>query len=489
MSELVGLQGQPIDVMAKLSQLLQVRSQQQALEGQAAQVQQEQQTARQRAGIAKYDWNKHIGADGTIDVESVASDPELAGIAGDSYIDLLSHVAQAKQGQLTQKSTLLDLRTEQRKAFAEMMNGLRSDKDVAQDNEVGRRKVNDEIIKYGQMYGADTLPVIEAYAPGLQKVPQGRMGDALRAMGLQALSAEQQASALSPQYANRGDSLVNVNPNADPNSAPDIKLQMGPGADILTDANGRQFRYNTQNNTVTPVGAPTGGGKPRASAPSPSAAPDAPTFVQPVPGQKDLETHVSDVRKADSDYGLNRHVNDEILRLSADTATGPGTKAWHNAIGKVAGLAGGDSVSDFQKIGAYLDRQSALAAQQMGLPDTNAGLATAANLTGTTEYAPGALQTKVKLTDALVEGAHQYRKGLDKVIGTGPNQDLSKLQAYRSQWADNFDPNVFRVENALRRGDKKELSQIKDEVGTNGMADLKLKSENLERLERGELLK
>jgi hypothetical protein len=145
-------------------------------------------------------------------------------------------------------------------------------------------------------------------------------------------------------------------------------------------------------------------------------------------------------------------------------------------------------VADFQKIGAYLDRQSALAAQQMGLPDTNAGLATAANLTGTTEYAPGALQTKVKLTDALVEGAHQYRKGLDKVVGTGANQDLSKLQQYRAQWADNFDPNVFRVENALRRDDKKELSQIREEVGSRGMAELKSKSENLRKLEAGELL-
>jgi hypothetical protein len=61
----------------------------------------------------------------------------------------------------------------------------------------------------------------------------------------------------------------------------------------------------------------------------------------------------------------------------------------------------------------------------------------------------------------MVEGAHQYRHGLDKVVGTGANQDLSKLQQFRAQWADNFDPNVFRAENALRREDKKELAQIR----------------------------
>ena len=484
MPELVGLGVQPADVMGKLSQLLTIR-------GQRAQVQQEEQNARQRKAIAAYDWNKHIGADGTLDVESVAADPDLAGIAGDSYIDLMSHVAQAKQAQLTQKSTLLGLRTEQRKQFSDIMTALRSDQDVAEDNDAGRRKVNDEMIRFGQLYGDDALPVLEAYAPGLQKVPKGRMSDALRAIGLQAESAGSQLSAQNPQYASQGAKLVNVNPNAAPGSAPDIRLEMGPGADILTDANGRQFRYNVQTNTVTPVGAPTGPApqRPRA-APSPTASPNEPTFVQPVPGQKDLETHISDVRKADSDYGINRHVNDELLRLSSDTTTGPGTKAWHNALGKIAGFThiGKDAVSDYQKIGAYLDRQAALASSQMGLPETNAGLQTAANLSGTTEYAPGALQTKVKLTDALVEGSHQYRQGLDKVIGTGPNQDLSKLQTYRSQWADNFDPNIFRAERAIARGDKKELDAMREELGTRGMAELKQKSDNLEKLSAGELL-
>jgi hypothetical protein len=197
---------------------------------------------------------------------------------------------------------------------------------------------------------------------------------------------------------------------------------------------------------------------------------------------------VIDVRKADSDYGQNQHVNDELIRLSKDTSTGPGTKAWHNTFGKLFGLGGGNQIADYQKIGAYLDRQAAMSATQMGLPETNAGLQTAANLSGTTDYTPAALQTKVNLTSAMVEGAHQYRHGLDKVVGTGANQDLSKLQQFRAQWADNFDPNVFRAENALRRDDKKELAEIREEVGSRGMAELKRKSENLRRLEAGELL-
>jgi hypothetical protein len=468
MADYVGLQGQPPDMLSKLSQLISIR-------GQQAQVQQEQQTAQQRAAIAKYDWNKHIGEDGTIDIESVAHDPELQSIAGDSYIDLMSHVANAKQQQLQAKSTLLGLRTEQRKALAEMVGGLRTDKDVAEDNDTGRQKVNDAFIQYQKVYGTrDTLPVLSAYGPPLQNAPKGRLGDALKAIQLQAFDVERQNQAQGPQYADQGAKLVNINPNADPNASLDIKKSVGPGTLITDPVTKNPFRLTGSGDTVVPVNSP----------------PNASTqFNKRVPQQDELEQHINQVRKADADYGQNQHVNDELLRLSKDTSTGPGSAIWHTGvIGKITGTFGGNAAADYQKIGAYLDRQAAMSQQQMGLPETNAGLQTAANLSGTTEYTPEALQTKVNLTSAMVEGAHQYRKGLDKVIGTGPNQDLSKLQQFRAQWADNFDPNVFRAENALRRGDKSELASIRDEVGSRGMADLKQKSENLRKLEAGELL-
>ncbi len=484
MPELVGLGVQPVDMMGKLSTLLTIRQQR-------AQVQQEEQNAEQRKNIAAYDWNKHLGEDGTLDVESFARDGEARIIFGDQYIPYLEKASVAKQQQLAAKSSLMTLRTDQRKRFAEMMTALRSDSDVAADNETGRQKVNAEMIRFGELYGEDALPVLSAYAPGLKRVPPKRMVDALAAIGLQAADADRQVEMQKPQFANTGGALKDVNPLTAGGPAEDIKLTIPPGAVAVQDANGRTFFVNPQApGNARAVGAGGGGPAPRSPKPAPSADPNAPTFVQPVPGQKDLEDHVAQVRKADTDYGVNRHVNDELLRLSGDTTTGPGTKTWHKVLGSIAGFThiGTDAVSDFQKIGAYLDRQAALSAQQMGLPETNAGLATAANLSGTTDYAPEALQTKVRLTDAMVEGAHQYRKGLDKVIGTGPNQDLSKLQEFRAQWADNFDPYVFRVENALRRGDKAELAQIREEIGSNGMAALKQKSENLRKLEAGELL-
>jgi hypothetical protein len=361
-----------------------------------------------------------------------------------------------------------------------MLGPLLSDKDVVEGSEKGKQKVNDAFVQYGELYGDDVLPVISAYAPGVQKAPPHALASGLRAIQMQAQSASQQVATQQRSDVSTGAVLKNVNPLAAADNTGDIPLSVGPS--IQTDANGRSFIIDPRTNTARAVGA---------GAPAPGASPNQPAgprFTQAVPGQADIQSSIETTRKADADYGSNRHVNDTILKLSEDTATGPGTAAWHKMLGRVAGVGGGNQIADYQTISAMLDRQAAMSAKQMGLPDTNAGLQTAAGLSGTTDYAPEALQTKVKLTDALVEGSHQYRQGLDKVVGTGQNQDLTRYNDFRAQWADNFDPNIFRAENAIRRGDKKELQAIKDEVGTRGMADLKQKSDNLHKLASGQLL-
>lgn len=478
MPEYVGLQAHAPDAFGTLSKLLSIKQQR-------AEVEMTEQTQRQRAALAKYDFTKHIDADGLPDLNSLVADPELHAAAGDQFQEVLAHAAAQRQQQIGNMQSLTTLRTDQRKNLADIVAGLRGDKDVAEDTDKGRQKVNDALIQFGETYGDDAVPVLQAYAAPLQKIPRGKMQTALTMLGLQTASADRQIEAQAPSYLNTGAEAVNINPLAAPGTAPSVKMALSPGVGIVTDANGRQFRMDQQTGRLVPIGAAGGAGAAPSSSPT---APTQPKFTQPVPGQQDLQEHISQVRKADSDYGQNQHVNDEILRLSKNTSTGPGTDTWHRLIGKVTGIGGGNQIADYQKIGAYLDRQAAMSATQMGLPETNAGLQTAANLSGTTDYTPEALQTKVSLTSAMVEGAHQYRKGLDKIIGTGPNQDLTKLQEYRSQWADNFDPNVFRAENALRRKDKDELTEIKKEVGADGMRDLKRKSDNLRRLESGALL-
>jgi hypothetical protein len=256
-----------------------------------------------------------------------------------------------------------------------------------------------------------------------------------------------------------------------------VRRGLSPGVQILTDSNGKQYRYNTQTNQI----------EGQIGQPAPGTTQGQGGFTQPIPNQGVKQQAIEDTRRADADYGVNRHVNDALLRLSQDTSTGPGTEVWHHVLGALGAPVGSNNVSDYQTIGAYLDRQAALSAKQMGLPDTNAGLATAASLSGTTSYQPKALQTKVKLTDALVEGAHQYRQGLDRVIGTGPNQDLSRYDAYRAAWAQSFDPNVYRLENAVRRKDTEEVQSLKKELGPDGLKALAQKRRNLIQLSQGQI--
>ncbi len=478
----VGLGIQVPDMATKLSQLLTIKSQQQGLAGQAAEVAGAQQTQRQRAALAKYDFGKHIGADGTVDLNSLTTDPDLREAAGDQYLDVLSHAAVAKQQQLEAKAKLVGLKGEQRNALSDMLGPLLSDPDVAAGNEKGKQKAGEAFVQYGTLYGDDVLPVIKAYAPGIQHAPPHGLAAGLRAIQMQAQSASQQVASQQPTLVNTGPVLKNTNPNVAADAGGDVPLGVGPG--VYTDANGRQFTLDPRTNQMTPIGS--GGGLN-----APPGAP-GPKFTQPVPQQKEIQDQIETARRADADpvkgYGASKHVNDTILKLSQDTATGPGTTAWHNALGRITGIGGGNQIADYQTISALLDRQAAMSATQMGLPDTNAGLQAAAGLSGTTEYAPEALQTKVKLTDALVEGSHQYRQGLDKVVGTGQNQDLTRYNDFRAQWADNFDPNIFRAENAIKRGDKAELAAIKAEVGTRGMAELKAKSDNLHKLASGQLL-
>lgn len=198
---------------------------------------------------------------------------------------------------------------------------------------------------------------------------------------------------------------------------------------------------------------------------------------------KDAAANIEDARAIGDHAPAVRNVNDQLLQLSSDTKTGPGTQT----LQKLATVVGLPSGSRYQEITAYLDRQAALSARQMGVPNTNAGLAASQSATGTTEYTPKALQEKVKFADALNSGAMAYRQGLDKAVGTGAAPDVSKYQSFRSAWSQNFDPDVFRAEDAMRHSDKAELASLTKRLGPQGMKALEQKSRNLRQLENGQI--
>lgn len=480
MAELVGLGVQSPDMLGKLSQLLQIKGAQQQLRSATAQAQMTEQDARQRSALASYDWNKHIGEDGTLDLESL-NDPELKAAAGDRYLEVLGHAVQAKTAQLQSKQTLVALRNDQRSAFAEMMGALRSDKDVAEDNEKGRQKVTQAMVQYGEMYGDDVLPVLKAYAAPLQKAPPGRMSDALRAIQLQANSAGQQLAAQQPQYTGRGGSLLQTNPNAAAGYG-EIPLTLPPGASIVTDQTGAQFVLNPQTNQVTPVG----GGRTPGGGPAPNTAPDR-TFKQPsYAGQAEdianYQHEVSSTRAAADAAPANRNIFQHILKLADETNTGPLVSFLQN--NPVGGQVFGDN---YQELGKYLEKNAIANMQAMGGPPSDARLSAAVAANGSTKFNPKALKAVTQFNYATNTGLERYRQGLDKAVGTKV-QDYTKLPDFKAAWAANFDIDAFRLENAVADGDVAAQKDILSGMTPGRRAEVARKMKNLDALaEKGRL--
>jgi hypothetical protein len=248
-----------------------------------------------------------------------------------------------------------------------------------------------------------------------------------------------------------------------------------------TNAAGQILNRSPQSGALSPAGSPAG--PPGAAGPPGGVNPTTAQAQTAQGAAKDAAANIEDARAIGDHAPAVRNVNDQLLQLSSDTKTGPGSQT----LQKLAAVAGLPSGARYQEITAYLDRQAALSARQMGVPNTNAGLAASQSATGTTEYTPKALQEKVKFADALNSGAMAYRQGLDKAVGTGAAPDVSKYQAFRSAWSQNFDPDVFRAEDAMRHADKAELASLKNRLGPQGMKTLAQKSANLRQLENGQI--
>jgi hypothetical protein len=250
-----------------------------------------------------------------------------------------------------------------------------------------------------------------------------------------------------------------------------------------TNAAGQILNRSPQTGALSPAGAGSSAGPPGAAGPPGGINPTTAQAQTAQGAAKDASEGIENARAIGDQAPGIRNVNSQLLKLSQETATGPGSQT----VQHIRAMLGMPSGSNYQEISAYLDRQAAMQARTMGLPNTNAGLAASQSATGTTEYTPKALQEKVKFADALNSGAMAYRQGLDKAVGTAAAPDISKYQAYRSAWTQNFDPDVFRAEDAMRHGDKAELADLKKRLGPEGMKTLAQKSANLRQLENGQI--
>jgi hypothetical protein len=203
---------------------------------------------------------------------------------------------------------------------------------------------------------------------------------------------------------------------------------------------------------------------------------------------KGANDHVEGIRQADNpiDYGNNMQIANQIRKLSQSTDTGPGTDTWHYVLGALGAPVGANNVADYQKLGAYLDRQAAGIRGAMGLPQTNEGTVQSKDIAGNVGYQAKALQEKNDLTQALTEGLHQYRTGLDRVAGFSGQASPQAVNQFKSAWTQNFDPNVFKGELAYSRS-KKEGDDFVRSLDPTEARSLAAKRKALQSLSKGEL--
>ncbi len=266
-------------------------------------------------------------------------------------------------------------------------------------------------------------------------------------------------------------------------AAPAVSKNIPPG--YMMAPNGTIVRADNSGLSVPGGGA--------AAAPAPgqprTAAQDAPAVNAPKAVQdaymkatQDANGHVEAVRSADENYGNNKAISSAVRRLASNTTTGPGTEMWNHAMG----ILGTPSANNYQELGAFLDRQAATVRGQMGLPGTNAGAEDAKMIAGNTAYNAKVIQDKNDYTEALTEGLHRYRNGLDRMAGFSGQASPQAVNQFKSAWTQNFDPNVYKGELAYGRS-KAEGDAFVKSLAPEEAKTLAAKRAALQSLSRGQV--
>ncbi len=449
----VGLGVQSPDMLTKLSELLTIK-------GQQAQVAGLQQTQRQRAALAKYDFGKHIGEDGTVDLNSLTTDPELRAAAGDQYLDILSHAATAKQQQLEAKSKLVGLKSEQRNALSDMLGPLLSDKDVIEGGDKGKQKVNDAFVQYGELYGKDVLPVISAYAPGVQKAPPHQLAAGLRAIQMQAQSASQQVASQQPNLVSTGAVLQNVNPNAAADAASNVPLTIAPGQQdvVTTDQLGNLNRIIRTPRGDIAATAPLGG---QEGGPARFGVGERASFENQA--QANFEA-VTANRQAASMAPQQLDQINKALKLSKEVSTG----SWaqnrahiESGIGSlIPGFAGMDDASKLQELDKFSERIATDASRVLGVnAKTDAERESIHKQNANIGYTPQAIQAVLQYAKAqtmAMEAKGNAQENWLKQKGNG----ITKQHEFETAFRQAYDPVVFQLEAADPEGQKKIIADL-----------------------------
>ena len=479
------------DMLGRLSSILGIRQQQQALQGQAAVVQQEQLKAEGQQGVndffQNHDFSKDTGPDGLTNPDLSMQSKDYQDLPGIAKPLVMQSLQGMRQRQLQNAQSFQNLNNDTLTQATQIIGGLANDPDVKTDTPAGRQKLDAAFGAIRQMT-PQAAALANIYQPMVDHAKPGQLLGAVQAFQLQGANAATQRQQQNPQLANvntgGATNIYNVQPEQGlqpgqqpvqrvPNTLPpQIINQPITGAPAVVGGAG--------GSTPRPLGGP----------PAATRSPTAPNAWSPYAGESsDIANNQNEVRqiRIQGDQApLVHNINEKILQLSADANTGPGTAAWQNALGALGAPFGLSPTASYQEIGKFLEKNAINNMQAMGGPPSDARLSAAAAANGSQTFSPQALQAVTKFNDATVTGLAAYRRGVDNYVGTR-NPDYTKLADFKSAWAKNFDVNVFLAENAFHNHDTAELTQLRQQLGPAGFKALAAKRKGLMSLEDGEL--
>lgn len=456
----IPLQVKKPDMVGRITDLLGMQRQQVALQS-------EKQTQTQRSNLASFDVSKVIGADGTIDLNKIPGSG-LREAAGDQYPEVLQQYMTVRQQQLAAKQSLVQLTDAQRNSFGEMMGALRSDPDVAKDTPAGREKVVQAFAQYAEMYGKDAESVLRAYAPPIQKAPQGKLGQVVQNIQLQATSASEQASRQAPQYTNVGSELKQTNPYAQPGQAPDsIPLGISPGeqAAPATDQLGNLFiqKRDARGNITgyEPVQGPARFGVGERQSFEQQAAANFENIEANRIAARQAPLQLDQIKKARE---ISKSV--DTGKWAADRA---GIESGLASI--IPGLsAAQNDATKLQLLDKYLERIAAESARVLGAnATTDAARESIARQNASIGYTPQAIQDVLQYAEAQTIAMAAKGDAQEAWLKKEGSSGITKQHEFETQWRQAYDPRLFQLEAAddkqreaigkkLTTAEKKELS-------------------------------
>lgn len=204
--------------------------------------------------------------------------------------------------------------------------------------------------------------------------------------------------------------------------------------------------------------------------------PLAPGDTQAIP---QLAGERAQINAAAQQVPTQRYNNAEIIRLANDATTGPGSAQWNKMLGTVglANHSAEDAASQYQLLGHYVALQAQNNASAMGV-HTDAGQALSSMATGSPEMNRTALVDATRTNDALATGVQDFNQGLETAIKANGG-DVRAKRDFQNRWAQNFDPTIYKIKNALQAGDQQQATSIWNGLGAAQQQQLRTKQTNL----------